>query len=151
MKTTIEKFFIIGISVRTQNVAGNAEVDIPKLWSRFIQENSASTIPCKESDAIYCVYTDYEGDYKQPYTTVLGCKTSSLENIPEGMIGLSIETNQYQKFTAKGKIFEGAVVNEWLTIWKSDLDRAYLSDFEIYDEKFQDTDNAEVNIFVGIK
>ncbi|WP_165021060.1 MULTISPECIES: GyrI-like domain-containing protein [unclassified Dysgonomonas] len=151
MKTTIGKFYIIGIAVRTQNIKGKAEVDIPLLWSRFMQENIASKIPHKESGEIYCVYTEYEGDYTQPYTTVLGCKANSLENIPEGMVGLSIETNQYQKFTAKGNIFKDAVFNEWLTIWHSDLDRTYLSDFEIYGEKSQDPNNGEVDIFVGVK
>ena len=32
-----------------------------------------------------------------------------------------------------------------------DLDRSYTADFEIYDEKAQNPENAEVDIFIAVK
>ncbi len=151
MKTTIEKFYIIGISVRTTNEGGQAAKDIPQLWDRFVSEDIESKIPNKASTDLYGIYTEYEGDFMQPYTTIVGYKVSSLDNIPEGLIGLTIETANYEKFTAKGKLSDDIVFNKWTEIWKSDLDRAYLADFEIYPEKSCEMDNAEIGIFVSIK
>lgn len=151
MKTTIEKFYVIGISVRTTNEGGQAAKDIPQLWERFMSEDIESKIPAKISRDVYGIYTEYEGDYTQPYTTVLGCKVESLDNIPEGFIGLTIETANYEKYTAKGKMSDDIVYNKWTEIWQSDLDRTYLVDFEIYGERSVDMDNAEVDIFISVK
>ncbi|QIK59162.1 AraC family transcriptional regulator [Dysgonomonas sp. HDW5A] len=151
MKTTIEKFYVIGISVRTTNEGGQAAKDIPQLWDRFVSEDIESKIPNKASTDLYGIYTEYEGDFMQPYTTIVGYKVSSLDNIPEGLIGLTIETSNYEEFTAKGKLSDDIVFNKWTEIWKSDLDRAYLADFEIYPEKSCEMDNAEIGIFVSIK
>jgi predicted transcriptional regulator YdeE len=41
------------------------------------------------------------------------------------------------------------VANAWKEIWQSKLSRAYEKDFEIYDEKSQDWNNAEVSIFIS--
>lgn len=151
MKTTIEKFYVIGISVRTTNEGGKAAKDIPQLWERFMSEDIESKIPAKISRDVYGIYTEYEGDYTQPYTTVLGCKVESLDNIPEGFIGLTIETANYEKYTAKGKMSDDIVYNKWTEIWQSDLDRTYIADFEIYGERSVDMDNAEVDIFISVK
>ena len=151
MKTTIEKFYVIGISVRTTNEGGQAAKDIPQLWERFMSDDIESKIPAKISRDVYGIYTEYEGDYTQPYTTVLGCKVESLDNIPEGFIGLTIETANYEKYTAKGKMSDDIVYNKWTEIWQSDLDRTYIADFEIYGERSVDMDNAEVDIFISVK
>ena len=95
----------------------------------------ADKIPNKIDNSILCIYTDYEKDYTKPYTTILGCKVSDLQNIPDGMVGKTFETADYTKIIAKGNILQGMVFNEWIKIWNSDLDRAYTADFEVYGEK----------------
>ncbi|MFT5885520.1 MAG: putative transcriptional regulator YdeE [Arcticibacterium sp.] len=37
-----------------------------------------------------------------------------------------------------------------MEIWQSDLDRTYATDFEVYDERAQNPEDVEVDIFVGI-
>jgi predicted transcriptional regulator YdeE len=147
----IKKFSVIGISVRTTNEKGQSGQDIPALWNRFISEGILQQIPDKISDDIYCLYTDYEKDHTKPYTTLLGCAVSSLNNIPEGMMGKLIETAQYTKFVASGDLAQGVVFNEWLKIWSSDLDRTFTTDFEVYNEKALHPENAEVDIYIAIQ
>jgi predicted transcriptional regulator YdeE len=146
----IEQFSIIGIAVRTTNQNGQATQDIPALWGRFMSENIAEKILNKVDETVYCLYTDYEGDYMKPYTTILGCRVAYLNEIPEGMVSKTIEGGLYSKSTAKGNIMQGIVFGEWTNIWNSDLERAYTSDFEVYGEKAQNPENAEVDIFVGV-
>lgn len=152
MSISPETFNIIGISVRTTNENGQAGTDIPQLWNTFFTQNILDQIPNKIDNTIYSIYTDYEKDYTKPYTTILGCRVNSLDSIPEGLTAKSFDAENYKVYTAKGKLSDGIVYNEWAKIWNSDLDRrTYIADFEVYGEKAQDPDNAEVAIFVGIK
>src|SRR6218665_1341542 len=79
--TTVNRFYIAGIAVRTAN-DGRAAKDIPALWERFFSEGILNMISNRESDALYCVYTDYESDHMGPYTTILGCRVSGTEGLP---------------------------------------------------------------------
>lgn len=151
IEVNIEPFKVIGISVRTTNENGKAAQDIGTLWSRLFSEGIIEKIPNKISNEIFDIYTDYEGDYTRPYTTLLGCKVSSLEDIPNGLVGQSFEGGKYLKFITKGDLNKGVVYEAWKKIWNMDLKRAYTADFEVYGEKAQNPEDAEVEIFISIK
>ena len=147
----IQKFSVIGISVRTTNENGKSGEDIPALWNKFMSEGIQRKIPNKVSEDIFCIYTDYEKDHTKPYTTILGCKVESLDVVPENMIGKTIESANYEELIAKGNLAEGIVYNKWLEIWNSDLDRGFTTDFEVYGEKTQNPENAEVDIYIALQ
>lgn len=150
---SIQKFHIIGISVRTINENGQSAKDIEALWVKFWGEGISKQIPNKISEDIYAVYTDYETDFTGHYTTIIGLPVSSLDNIPKGFVGITIETGVYQKFVSKGKMPE-AVFNTWLEIWRNEelnLKRAYKADFTIHGQKYYDGEKAEVETFISIK
>lgn len=146
----IEAFNIIGFSVRTTNKEGQAGIDIPALWHKFMSAQAADHIPGKIDDTLYCVYTDYEKDYTAPYTVILGCRVQAVTQLPEDMTSVTIKAGNYVEFTAKGKIMEGMVYHTWLDIWASGLERAYQTDFEVYGQKAQDPENAEVPVYIGV-
>lgn len=148
--TTIDSFSVIGISVRTTNENNQAGIDIAALWDKFISENIEAKIPAKTDDSIYSIYTDYEKDFTKPYTTILGCKVSNLDNIPDGMTGRTFAKATYKHFIAKGNLAQGAVYKKWEEIWNSGMDRKYTADLEIYGEKSRDPENAEVDIFIAV-
>lgn len=147
----LETFNVIGISVRTTNENGQAGQDIPALWNNFMTNGIAERIDNKIDNSIYCIYTEYEKDQTKPYTAILGCKVSDLQTIPNGMVGKTFKEATYTKIIAKGNILQGMVFNEWTKIWNSNLDRTFTADFEVYGDKAQNPENAEVNIFVAIK
>ncbi len=147
----INSFNVIGISVRTQNHQDNTLQDMNNLWMKFMGEQISNNIPNKQSEDIYAVYTHYDGDYNQPYTMILGHVVDSLETIPEGMSGVSIEEGNYLPMVAKGDLNEGVVYKAWESIWQSDYPRAYTADFEVYGNKTVDPNDAEVDIFIAVK
>lgn len=147
---TIAPFQIIGITVRTTNENNQAAKDIPLLWQMFMSENTVAGIPNKIDSTVYAVYCEYEGDYTKPYTTLLGCKVASLDEIPQGMTSKTIAGGPYACFLAKGDLMQGAVFNAWVTIWNTLLERRYTEDFEVYDERSGDPSDATVPIFVGV-
>lgn len=147
----IQKFNVIGIAVRTTNENEQAATDIPALWGKFMAEGIAEKIPNKTDHSFYCIYTDYEKDHTRPYTTILGCRVENLDIIPDGMVGKTFETAIYEKYVAKGNMLQGLVYNEWIKIWNAGLSRTFTADFEVYGEKAQNPEDAEVDIFIGIK
>jgi predicted transcriptional regulator YdeE len=67
------------------------------------------------------------------------------------MIGQEFKKANYSTFTAKGNLNEGVVYNAWLEIWKQDINRTFVADFEVYDERAQNPTDATVDIFVGVQ
>ncbi|MDJ1482546.1 effector binding domain-containing protein [Cytophagaceae bacterium YF14B1] len=147
----IQKFYVIGISIRTTNQNGQSAKDIETVWGKFWGEQIQNQIPNKVNDDIYAVYTDYETDFTGPYSVIIGSSVSSLENIPEGFTGITIEKEAYQKFVSKGKMPE-AIVNTWIEIWQNtNLNRAYKADFTVHGKKYNNGDQSEVETFISIK
>lgn len=147
----IEPFKIIGIAIRTTNENGQAAQDIAQLWGKFMGEGILTKIPNKIDNTIYSLYTDYEGDHNKPYTTIIGCKVKTLEDIPSEMVGQSLAGGDYLKTTARGNLNEGLIVKQWTNIWEMDLDRTYDADFEVFGEKAQNPLDAEIEFLVGVK
>ena len=143
---------IIGISVRTTNKNNRSAQDLGTLWGQFSAENIIEKVPNKKSNEIYSIYTDYKSDYTDEYTTIIGVPVTTLDEIPDGLIGREFDAETFQKFIAKGEM-PSAVVNVWLDIWERDkeLNRKYTYDYEIYGEKSKNQTDAEVEIFVATK
>lgn len=151
MRKQIASFQVIGLAIRTSNENGRAAKDIPALWSQFFSEGVLAKIPNRYDDTLYCIYTDYEKDHTRPYTTILGCRVHSLEEIPEGMTGLTIGGGQCQHYPLKGNLNDGLVYKQWMNIWQSPLERSFAADFEVYDHSSIDPCNAKVDIFISLR
>lgn len=149
---TKDGFKIIGIATRTTNKNNQSQEDITKLWNDFFTNNLLEKIPNKISSEIISVYTDYKSDFTEEYTTLIGCKVSTIDDIPNGLIGREFKSAKFQTFIAKGTMPD-AVVDIWTNIWQKDseLNRAYTYDYEVYGEKSQNGDNSEVKIYLSIK
>ena len=151
MTQEIEDFMIIGIAIETSNLNGQAEQDLGALWGRFFSKGISALVPHKSTEDIYSLFTDYESDYRGNYTAILGHKVSSLDSIPEGLIGRRFTGGTYTTFKAKGEMPQ-AIVNTWKEIWSQDeqLQRRYTVDFEVYGAKSQQGKQSEVDIFIAV-
>lgn len=141
---------IIGIECRTSNASDAGTKDIPKLWERFYQENIISNIPHKISHEVIALYCDYEGDYTQPYSLVIGCPVSSIEYIPTGMVAKTIPASSYAVFRAVGE-YPTSLIKTWERIWsESALQRTYTGDFELYGDEFVSGSPKALEVFIAI-
>ncbi|MBK5722876.1 AraC family transcriptional regulator [Dysgonomonas sp. Marseille-P4677] len=149
----LDKFTVVGISVRTTNQNHQSQGDIAKLWETFIRNGYIQqSLPNKISNDIYCIYTDYESDYTGEYTTLIGYKVSTLEGIPSNL-SLAIKEfpqAKYNKYISEGEL-PYVVGKTWAHIWKSDIDRAYKADFDVYGEDAKDPSNAKIATYLSIK
>jgi len=147
-KTSI---LVIGIDCQTSNAPEAAPQDIPKLWERFYKEDIISQIPNKTSNDVIAPYCEYEGDYTQPYSLVIGCAVSSFDTIPPGMVAKTIPTSSYSIFRAIGE-HPKALLGTWGDVWnEKNLKRSYIGDFELYGDKFTSSSPKEVEVYIGIK
>lgn len=146
-----EPIHIAGLAIITTNADGSAARDIPALWERFGSMDIGAQLTGLTGTDIYCVYTAYEGDYLQPYTTILGYRISEpMAALPDGYAQVSIKPGTYRQFRTNAPIAENAVFQAWLEIWNSDMVRAYTTDFEIYDTAQLQQGIAKTDIFVAL-
>jgi predicted transcriptional regulator YdeE len=153
-----QEFSVIGIQVRTSNAkemtGGGA---IPKQWAKFFAEGVAARIPNKVDTTIYAVYTGYASDRDGEYDFIIGMKVSSVSDVPPGMVAKTVPKGKYAIVASpKGPVTQ-VVPKAWQQVY--DLDdnkqmggaRAYKADFELYDQRSQNPQNAQVDLYIGLK
>ena len=148
IQETAAKKFVIGVPLRTSNATCIKEM--PPFWEKFNREHTAKKIPNRKNHDLLAVYTDYEGDYTKSYTYVIGCEVSSLDSIPEGMVGIEIPASTYAVFTAKGD-FPQSMGQAWVSIWNTALKRTYTQDIEVYSADFNPQNKPDVKIYISIE
>jgi predicted transcriptional regulator YdeE len=139
--------FFIGLELRTNNAECSSTMPAHK--NKFFRENIPAKISNKINDTIFALYTDYEGDYTKPYSWILGYEVSSLEEIPQGLVGKVIPESTYAVFTTQD-IFPQGLIAAWQAIWQSGLQRSYTSDFEAYPSDFDPQKNPEIKVYIAI-
>ncbi len=132
---------IQGINTRTDNQEGMST--IPQLWESFFKKDIPSQIKSNaDKSSVFAVYTDYESDENGKYTLLIGARINNLDE-QNNLSMVNIPNGEYAVFTAPSK---EKVINVWQQIWQSNLNRAFISDFEQYN-----LTTGEVTIFIGLK
>jgi predicted transcriptional regulator YdeE len=137
---TLDTFTIGGIARRQSNDRTDM---IGRQWQEFFAGGGVKQIPSRQSDDIYALYTDYEGDYTRPYTLVIGCRVKDGAALPTGFVAKPILAGKYAVFDAKGPQ-PASVVAAWQRIWGASLDRAYTTDFE----QHRSAEEVDINVAV---
>ena len=148
-----EAFPIIGIELKTTTRGGKNFVEIPQFWENVLQQGQINNIPDKKHpDTVLGICMDFGTDGVFSY--IIGTEVINTENVPDDMVCKTIPTARYAVFTACGKM-PGSIQDtvkyiyqEWLP--NSEYRRADSAEFELYDERFQGGENAEVDIYIPI-
>lgn len=148
----LEEAKLVGLALKakTTNINEQSNIDCGNLWQEFEKGKYAEIIPNKLTDEILAVYHQYEGDHTKPFSYFIGCKVKAGTKVPPGLETLTIAKGTYQKIDAKGKMPD-CVINAWKEVWLSDIPRSYKMDFEVYDERSKDWNNAEVEVYLSVE
>lgn len=138
---------VAGLSVRTSNLSPDMPKIIGGLWEKFYDGGIYEALAKDEKKPSYGIYTQYESDETGSYTFMTACESDG-ENLPENTKAMTIPAGKYAKFTAVGDV-QTAVMNAWKEVWESDLQRAFICDFEEYTS--DEMKNAVISIYVGLK
>jgi len=155
-QTNVPGFTVIGIAARTDNAKeSTADGVIPRQWQKFFSEGMLPKIPDTTGPNLYAVYADYASDHNGSYTYVVGAQVKDGTTPPNGMVLKRVPAGQYAVFTTEVGPFAKVVPAAWQGIFKLEaegkLKRAYKTDFEIYNQRAQNPQNAQIDIYIGIK
>ena len=151
-------FSVIGIQLRTSNakeVTGGGA--IPKQWDKFLKEGIADKIPSKVDSTIYAVYTNYASDHNGEYDFIIGMKVSSVSDVPPGMVAKNVPSGKYAVISSTQGPVAQVVPKAWQRVWSLEDNkqlggvRAYKADFELYDQRSQNPQDSQVDLYVGLK
>lgn len=155
----LEELHLVGVATRTTNAQEmTADAKIPKLWGEFWQAGVLERVSEQlDSEAIYGAYYDYQDGAEGEYTLLVGYSVlnfSGLSHI-EGLQTVTIPAAKYAVFTTKQGPVAQVVGEAWQAIWQwmvsSEVERAFTGDFELYDERSIDPQNAQLDIYIAIK
>lgn len=145
-----------GISARTNNHAPDMEMTIGGLWKRFYEDGVYENIKNKTDGKAIGLYTEYDGGVDDDYTIMAACAVDEKEGDRSGG-----KSGEYEKRNIPGgryarfkivcdmRTSSAAVAQVWKEIWKTDLPRTYICDFEEYQNA--DMEHAEVCIYIGLQ
>lgn len=149
---------ILGLSSVTNNMAEMKPETgkIGPLVQKFMSESvMADMSELTIGEICYCAYTNFESDHTGPYTYVIGKEAK--ENIGETVYNqFTLPAQKYVKFTTEQGPLPQIIISAWMQIWQmTEADfggkRTFNADFEIYDDRAMDRENAIVDIYIGIE
>ena len=155
----ISEIKLVGITARTSNAREMAPEtsQIGSTMQKFFGNGmQAHIFGRKNPGTVFAVYTNYASDENGEYTYFLGEEVNNFENIQQGFETLTIPAQTYVKFTSDPGKMPAVCIDMWQNIWKmnaADLggERAYLADFEVYDERSHNPEHAVLDIYMGVR
>ena len=161
-KTIIElpEIKLLGISCRTNNTSemNISTAKIAPTIQKYFQQAVGEEMPNRKNPGTtYCVYTDYESDFTGDYTYFIGEEVNFVDrSLIKQFSAITIPAQTYTKFTSKPGIMPGVCIDMWQNIWKMESEelggkRAYLADFEVYDNGALDLSKTVLDIYLGVK
>lgn len=149
---------LVGITARTNNASeiNPSTAKISPTVQKYFHNGLCEKIPHRKNPGtIFCVYTKYESDFTGNYTYFIGEEVTSFEGTPTDFETLSIPSQSYAKFTNGPARMPDVCIQAWQQIWKmssSEMggERAYVADFEIYDERSHDHQHVTLDLYIGV-
>lgn len=139
---------VVGLSARTNNTSPEMGKVIGGLWQKFYSPEICPKIKNRANQKALGIYTDYDSDENGDYTVAVMCEVTEASELPEGTEERKIPAGRYAKFVVKGNMVT-AVREFWQELWNTDLNRAFVCDFEEYQNA--DPENAEIHIYISLK
>lgn len=152
----ISGFTVIGIEVRTTNAKeATSEGIIPKQWQKFFGQGTQQKILNRVGSDVYAVYSDYASDHNGEYSFLIGAKVKDGTAPPSGTVSKRVLAGKYAIITSDKGPFPKVVPAIWQKIFgfedEGKLKRAYHTDFELYDQRAQDPQNGQIDVYIGVK
>jgi len=156
--TQLLEIRLIGVTERTSN-ALEMNQDTAKISATmkkfFSCDMQGQILERKNPGTVFAVYTNYQSDEHGEYTYFVGEEVNDFRNIPQGFETLIIPAQNYVKFTSNPGQMPWVCIDMWKNIWQmtpSDLSgiRSYIADFEVYDKRSHNREQAVLDIYLGI-
>ncbi|TGL87778.1 AraC family transcriptional regulator [Leptospira congkakensis] len=141
-------FSVMGLRIRTSNAPGEADIQIPKVYSKFYKEDIPKQMEfLRKFDPLFALYFNYASDETGAYDFLLGYAVDP-KTIPlQGMEVVHVEPQNGRYFQIQPGAPEEVVPKFWAEIWNHPeipKIRTYQMDWEEYSE-------AGIRVFLSTK
>lgn len=152
-------FHVIGYELKTKNIDGQNNKDIPEFWQLYLQkklyENIPNPINCKEELGICTDFNPETGEF----VYIIGMEVPEGTSAPEGLVYRTFPEMEYAVFTtpeSENSTFSSSIQSTWnyiFTEWfpQSGYEHAGFLDFELYDERCHGADHKVIDIYIPVK
>lgn len=128
---------------------------ISALWDKYFPRGDE--IPTRLGLIHFGVCFKGEGEKSHPDECfyLAGAEVQSIDEVPEGMMAMTIPAGRYAVFTHKGKLEKLSftmkyIYGSWLP--KSGENLRDAPDLEIYDKRFKlDSEDSEIDIYIPVE
>lgn len=147
-------FRMVATTLRTSYaVETTPEGKIMNQWLSYFNDYH-DKVANKLNGNVYGLYSDYESDHLGEYTLYIGAESDA--QVPEGMVEKQVEEAKYLVFTTKPGPMPQVIIDGWFYIWNffgngCEYERTFTNDFELYDERSEDQQNAVLEYWIAIK
>lgn len=149
MESVVENSMVVaGVTTQIDDLS-QSNKSLADLWHRFWKENLPAKITNRSNNTIYVIYHDYQDGINKGYAATIGYRVNHIDESPSELTIIVIPQQRYHVFTAHGNLPE-SVTKTWKKIMQANLQRTFSYDFEIYDERAQNPQDAIVDIYVSI-
>jgi AraC family transcriptional regulator len=150
---TKNEFLLIGKQHRTTMQRCQNEIDIPKFWAEFMSQGHVNQIQDRINDSLMGIYTNW--DYAENFDVMIGAQVGTDAKVPKGFILHKMKPAKYMVFTVPGNQ-NADILNGWKYIYgtwmpNTGYEREFSDDFDLFDDRFQDNQNPESEIYIPIK
>lgn len=154
MTTTFETFHLAGYATRI--TPAKAAEQLAQAWQHLMM-HPLEVSPHDADPHLYAAYTDYESDFRAPYTFVLGVRVAPTTR-HEGLELVTVPAGSFEPFVAEG-LPRHALWKTWSAVWErwpaGSTGRRYAVDFERYTPAaltaLATQAPTRVDVFVGLR
>jgi AraC family transcriptional regulator len=150
-------FNLIGYELKTRNIDGENNREIPKFWQHYIQNNLRAKIPNPLNKNELGLCTDYNMTTGE-FVYIIGMEVAEGTPAPEGLTYRSFPEKEYAVFTtpkATEENFSSTIQSTWVEIYlkwfpDSGYEQEGTLEFELYDERCLGNEK-QIDIYIPVK
>lgn len=154
---SLDAMYLTGIATRTTNAEEMSEAGkIAGLWEQFFATGVTGRISdIKQPHYTYTLYAQYENGAQGEYTVLIGHEAHAADRTEEGLEAIAVPAAKYAVFTTERGPVGEVVTEAWQKIWAWSATaaerRTFTGDFERYDGRDFNPQDAVVQIFVAVE
>lgn len=153
----IDEKKVIGMGTKfisTLSPDNNNQTVIPALWGKYVPRGQEINSRISDADLGVCFDPGKDKSHPDECFYIAGTEVKNTDQIPEGMMTMTVPAGRYAIFTHKGAIDKlrmtmKYIYGSWLP--KSGEKLRDAPDLEIYDQRFKpDSENSELDIYIPV-
>ncbi len=147
------EFIVMGLSVKTSDEENEKNNVIGRLWEEYLLRRRE--IPGKVNPRVDLGVCEIIEDLEDEFNYICCTEVEEAEGVPKGMVAERIPASKYAVFTHRGSTHKlgdtyDYILGRWIPNSLFEINKGG-HDFELYDDRFTNGEDSEMEIYIPIK